>query len=186
MKYLTFLLTITLLGCQSPPPPPTAEELAAIPADAPSIFVGGEQVGLEGLSGLYLGQTQEDAERVMRTMCKRFVELDGGWKRGNTMFKGCHLPDDPMMYTFRVGFSPKLNNRVFTLEVKRRHVDQDLVRKRAWQIFGPLKFDYVRTGFLRFETAKLNIFSDWEDGANGPTHILIGLTDAEVARLGTP
>ncbi len=180
MKFLLFLLcSLTALGCQKRPDPPTQQELDSIAVDAPTVFKGAPHVSLEGLDGIWLGQSQQEAEAVMSKMCKRFVEL----KESHAMFKGCHLPDHPFVYTFRVGFSPKIDNRVFTLETKRRPVDQDLVRKRIWQVFPHLKTDYVRTGLLRAETQEYNMFADWEDGLAGPAHILVGLSDAEVTRL---
>ena len=180
MKFLVFLLcSATFIGCQQRPEPPTQQEIDAIPADAPVLFVGAPRVSLEGLDGIWLGQSQQEAEAVMSKMCKRFVEL----KEPHAVFKGCHLPDHKFIYSFRVGFSPKIENRVFTLETKRRPVDQALVRKRFWQAFPTLKTDYVRQGLLKAETGTYNMFADWEDGMDGPAHILVGLSDAEVARL---
>lgn len=186
MKYVLFASVIMMVGCQDRPAPPTEQEIAAIASDAPKVFIGGKEASLEGLDGIWLGQSQADAEAVMKTMCSRFVELDGGWQRAHTIFKGCHLPDDSVLYTFRVGFNPKIQNRVFTVEVKRRYVPQNLVRKRFFQNFAPVNVDYVRAGMLKAETPTTNMFADWEEGVDGPTHILLGLSDVEVDRLAKP
>lgn len=183
MKRFALGLAVLLCACQAPPPPPTAAEIAALPKDAPAVFVAPPRASLEGLDGLYLGQPQADALKIMETMCSRFVELEGGWKRANTSFKGCHLAGHPTLYTFRVGFNPAIQNRVFTLEVKRRSLQQDLVRKRFWQHFNDIQSDFYRVGMLKGETPAYNMFADWEEGLDGPTHLLLGLTDAEVERL---
>lgn len=185
MKRLVFL-ALFVTACQSPPPPPTAADIAAIPADAPDIFVRGDRVGFVGIEDLYLGQSEADALEAMGKMCKRLVDLKGGWQRANTTFKGCHLTDHALLYTFRVGFNPKIGNRVFTLEVKRRQLDENLVRLRFWERFDGVTKELARRGLLQAETPKYNFFADWEDGMDGPAHLLVGLSDAEVDRLAHP
>ena len=186
MRYLLVIAAIFLLGCHEPPSPPSAEDIADLTKDQPLLFVAtGEprKVTLQGLEQFYLGMPEDEAMAQIKTFCKRPVELKGGVGREQSEFRGCLTPDHDELYAFRIGFNKTISNRVFTLEVKRRPTDLKVVRARFYEQFGDVKVDLPKRGTLRMETPELNLFADIDDGKSGPTHILLGLTDAEVAKL---
>lgn len=138
---------------------------------------------LEGLEGLYLGQPKEEALEVMKGMCKRLIELDGGRFRGGTYFRGCHTPSHPQNFSFRVGFNPRIGDAVFTLEVKRKTLSQSGVRARAWERIEGIDKELFRRGIVRIEAKKYNFLANWDDGKNGPTHIILGYSEPELERI---
>lgn len=175
-------MVVLLTACDSPPPQgPSAERIAELTRDAPQLFTT-EPPQLEGLEQLYLGMPKEQAIEVMSTMCTRLIELDGGRFRGGTYFRGCHTPKHPFLFSFRVGFHPKLNDAIFTLEVKRKPVEHDLVIARIWQQVQGIHTQLIRRGIVRVEAEKYNILADWDDGREAPTHLLIGFSEAEIER----
>lgn len=176
------LSLILMPACEGPAPQgPTPEKMEALLKDAPTIF-STDEMKLEGLDGLYLGQSKEEALLVMNQMCKRLNELDGGRFRGGTYFRGCHTPDHPFIYSFRVGFNPKIEDAVFTLEVKRRTLGQELVRARVWDQIPHIHKELVRRGIHRVEAEKFNFLSNWDDGEQGPTHLVFGFSMPEIER----
>lgn len=186
MRYILIIFAFVLAGCHEPPLPPSEDDIARTTEGQPQLFVvesGPERVTLEGLEGFYLGMSEADAMTEIKTFCKRPVELKGGVGREQSEFRGCLTPDHEELYAFRIGFNKTISNRVFTLETKRRPVDLKVVRARFYERFADVKVDLPKRGTLRMETAKLNLFADIDDGKSGPTHILLGLTDAEVAKL---
>lgn len=171
-----------LVACDGPTPTgPSAERIEALTQDAPQLFTT-EPPQLEGLEGLYLGMPKEQALEVLSTMCTRLIELDGGRFRGGTYFRGCHTPNHPFLFSFRVGFHPKLNDAIFTLEVKRKPVEQDVVIARIWQKIEGIHTQMIRRAIVRVEAARFNVFADWDDGRDAPTHLLIGFSEAEIER----
>ncbi len=190
MKYLsaTFALVIiaATLGCREKTPPLTDAEIAEITKDGASVIVERDEgLTLEGLEGVYLGQSMGDAVEWMEKHCKRFVSLEGGIRREGSRFRGCDTPDHEFLYSFRVGFTERADNRVFTLELKRRNLEPKLVRARFHQHVSKMNREVVRPAIIRVEGARYNMYADWDEGADGPTHILIGLTDEGVNALMT-
>jgi len=182
--FLLFLGLALILtpACEGPAPQgPSPEKMATLLKDAPGIF-SSEELKLEGLDGLFLGQSKDEAHEVMGAMCKRLNELDGGRFRGGTYFRGCHTPDHPFIYSFRVGFNPKIQDAVFTLEVKRRPLDQELVRARTWQQIPHIHKELVRRGIQRVEARQFNFLASWDDGVEGPTHLVFGFSETEIER----
>ena len=186
MHHLLFLAVFVLWGCHEPPTPPSADDIAQITEGQPELFIVSDsprRVTLQGLEDFYLGMSEEDAMAQIKKFCRRPVELKGGVGREQSEFRGCLTPDHDELYAFRIGFNKTVSNRVFTLEVKRRPTDLKVVRARFYERFQDVKVDLPKRGTLRMETAEFNLFSDIDDGKSGPTHILLGLTDAEVAKL---
>ena len=176
-------VALTLMtACEGPVPQgPETAKMAELLKDAPPIL-STKDLKLEGLDGLYLGQSKEEALQRMGEMCKRLIELDGGRFRGGTYFRGCHTPDHPYIFSFRVGFNPKIEGAVFTLEVKRRALDQEVVRSRTWDQIPHIHKELVRRGIQRVEAEKFNFLASWDDGVEGPTHLVFGFSEAEIER----
>lgn len=178
------LWLLLLVNCHEPPAPLTPEEIEVRVKGQPEVFLHeGDRVELEGLEGIYLGMPEAEALAVLRLRCARFVELKGGVMRESSTFKGCLTPNDPKTYAIRVGLTERADNRVFTLEVQRRHIELTVVRARFVQKFPDLRVDIPKRGVLTMEAGLYNLFADNDGGADGPTHILIGLSDAAVAKL---
>lgn len=181
---LVLAMAALTFGCDRTESPMPPEAIDAAVEGQPEIFVvsdGG--MTLEGIEGLYLGQPEEDALSYMKSQCDRFVELSPGVGRRESRFKGCTTPEHAFMYSFRVGFNDRIDGRVFTLEVKRRNIGAEVVRARFTQRTTELDVDLIRPGVVRMETPDYNMFADWDEGGAGPTHILVGLSDASVAKL---
>lgn len=181
---VAFILAISCVACRDQNPPLTDTEIEKITRDAPEVVVERNgRLSLEGLDGLYLGQDQESALAWMNEQCERFVTLEGGVRREASTFKGCDTPGHDFLYSFRVGFTSRADDRVFTLELKRRNLPAEVVRARFSQHAEDVHEQVVRPGIVRVESARHNFFADWDEGAQGPTHILIGLSDDGVKSL---
>lgn len=188
MKRYIFLLSLIMLtiamGCKDQNPSLTEAEIDEITRDAPQVVVQvGDRLSLEGLEGLYLGQPQDEALEWMEKRCNRFVSLEGGIRREESTFKGCDTPKHEFLYSFRVGFTGRASDRVFTLELKRRNLEPELVRARFAEHAGEIETEVVRPGITRVETARHKMYADWDEGAKGPTHILVGLSEEAVSAL---
>jgi len=175
--HLLFLsCLLALAACdKSPTPELTKKQVTSLVDGAPKVFVDdGDRVTLEGLEDFHLGQSEKDAMQAIKKRCRHPVVLQGGWMRGYTFFKGCPTPDDPVVQSFRIGFHPDIDNRVFTVELERRNVTPDVLRARFYDRFGTPTEELVRPGIVEDSTARLHVFADWDDGLKGPTHVIVG------------
>lgn len=184
-RILALLVALgTVAACHEPPPPLTPDKIAELVKGQPHILVNKDgKVTLEGLEEVYLGMSEEEALAALKPRCKRFVELTGGVMRESSVFKGCLTPDDPQTYAIRVGLTKRASNRVFTLEVERRPVSLQVIRARFVEMFPNPRLDLPKRGALTMESGIYNLFADIDEGVDGPTHILIGLSDAGVEAL---
>lgn len=171
-----FLLSIPLGGCRNKLATPlTAEEITALTRGEPVIFtVDDGNLGLEGLDGFYLGQDHQAAMTRLHEVCEVIETFDGGWRHNDAVFKGCIIDTEEITTTLRVGFWPQNGNRVSTLEIKERPLDQRVVRARFSELAAPLTLDLPRKGLLMMANTRYRLFASWDDGLDGPAHLTIG------------
>lgn len=175
---LLLLVSLILPACDRKAEPPSPEERQAILQDAPSIFtrVDGNAT-LRGIENLYLGQSRDEALDELSEMCPRAMEYRTGEEKEKAWFRGCVFRQarGPIV-SVRVGFWPRLDNRVSTLEVKRADIGLEAVRERFREFVDEVTVDLPRPGLLEMRAKKYQIMADIDEGAEGPTHITLGYT----------
>jgi hypothetical protein len=138
-------------------------------------------------ASLHLGQSHDAAMQVIKSNCPNTVRLDSKMPGADAYFVGCQLPapgtrgDDidlpESLKSLRVGFWPRIDRRVATLEVKRTHADPAVVWRRFRQAL-PDDADIIQarwTGqILSAATESYRLHADWDEGSDGPTHLVIG------------
>ena len=187
---LTLLLTLTLAavvvsaGCERRVDPMSQAEVAAALEGQPPIFHLEEgAMTLEGMEGFHLYQSREEALEELARWCPRTTDYEGDWTQEHTTFKGCKTPDHPWIDTVRIGFHPQLDDRVFTIEQKRRTVPLDAVRARVTAAYGDeLVEDVPRAGILMMGTPRYKFFADLDEGKEGLAHVLVGVAPAAITR----
>ena len=173
---LSLLILSFAVGCkQNLAPPLSDEDIQRFTQGQPEIFALHQgHLTLVGLDGLYLGQPFDEAMEKLEEHCDLLEVFDGGWRHNHAVFKGCIIDEGPRTRTLRVGFWPTNENRVSTLELKDRRLNQPLIRARFTQIAGPLTQDLPRRGLLMMADSQHRLFASWDDGEDQPAHIIIG------------
>ncbi|QDG50016.1 hypothetical protein FIV42_04445 [Persicimonas caeni] len=179
------LTTILLTACDNRVEPPSAEERQAILKDAPEVFATrDDHATLKGIETLYLGQPKDDALDALAEFCPKTMEYKGGDFAQNAWFRGCVFREPRgALISVRVGFWPKLDDQVATLEVKRTDVKLEAVRERFRDFVDEVTFDVPRAGILEMRSEKYQIHADIDEGADGPTHITMGYTQNWAEKL---
>ena len=173
IRFSKWFVILAFVGCDTPPLLSEAEVAAELKG-APQIIIGGEKPTLEGLEAFYLGQPEADAMQKINAWCGNPTVYEGGYRRENAVFRGCATPEHPMLHSFRVGFHPKLDNAVFTLEVKRRSISLPTIRARFYEALGTPFEDLPRSGIVRMRSERYNLFASSDDGKDRPVHIVFG------------
>jgi hypothetical protein len=178
------LLVGAVAGCEGPPPMTPAEIEQATQGQSEVFVEVDGKLTLDDTREFYLGQPRDAAEAALEERCEAIVDYKGDWRRAHTNFRGCRLPDDPDIESIRIGFHPEIDDRVFTLEVKRRGYTPELVRARFSQRFGDeVTLDVPRRGTVRMETARHLMFGSWDEGKNGTVHLVFGLSPDAVESM---
>lgn len=181
MKYpgLIFLIiAISTVACKPRDVARTPEEHAEILKDAPQLFVpedGERGPSLAGIGDIYLGQEKEAALAELAKLCPKTMEFRAGKAGENAWFRGCVLrePLDGIV-SVRVGFWPRLDDRVSTLDIKRDNITLSQARERFRELVPELKGEYPHPGVIEMRAEKYQMLADIDDGVDGPTHIAMG------------
>jgi hypothetical protein len=179
MKYIfpALLLAAALLpACDRTVEPPSAEERETILKDAPEIFTThGDNATFQGVESIYLGQPKDEALAALAEFCPKTMEYRGGRLSEEAWFRGCvfRKPEGPIV-SVRVGFWPRLDDQVSTLEVKRTDIGLDATRERFREFADELTLDVPRPGMIEMRAQKYQMLADIDEGAEGPTHITFG------------
>ncbi len=189
MRYLLFFFAATLLltACDRKLPPPSAEEREAILQDAPEIIVtDDERISLAGIESLYLGQPADEALEALDELCPKTMDYQTGEMGKSASFRGCVFSEPKgEVLSVRVGFWPKIDDRLATLEVKRSDIELDAVRERFRDfVDDDLSVDLLRSGLLEMRSTKYQLMADTDDGPQGPTHITMGYSPKYVDEHG--
>lgn len=179
------LATLGLTACDRTIPPPSPEEQQKILKDAPQIFDETDgKVSLDGLPGVYLGQPKDEALAAVKKLCPKPMEYRAGEMGDNAWFRGCVLKEARGPITsVRVGFWPRLGDRVATLEVKRGDATLDQIRERFRQFAGKLSVDLPHPGMVEMRGQKYQMMADKDDGKDAPAHIAFGYTQKWAKKL---
>ena len=173
---ILFVASATLTACQKKLAPPLSDaDIQRLTEGEPQIFV--EKNGtltLEGIEDLYLGQSKEDAMKVLTDYCGTLEVFDGGWRHNQAVFKGCIIDDGPQTKTLRAGFWPHNGDRLSTLEIKDRPLNLAVVRARFSEFADELTEDLPRRGILMMATPDYRLFANWDEGQHGHAHLIIG------------
>ncbi len=174
LKPIFILFLFLLSSCQEQKKlSPT--EIEDLVKTGPRILFNDGEVRLDGIEEFYIGQSFEDASRFLKKRCVNPLELKPDWKRANTFFLGCLLPEDPKLLSFRIGFHPKLDKKVFTLEVKRVNTNLALIQAQFYKELGTPFEDIPKAGVLRMRSEAYNLFASWDSGMDGPMHLIVGV-----------
>jgi hypothetical protein len=178
--------SIGLLACKSEDKqPPSAEEVRQILEDQPAVFVEtGAHYTLEGMEGIVLGQPKDDALAALEELCPRTFEYRAGKLGADAWFRGCEF-DRPKngVVSMRVGFWPKLDDRVATLEIKREGVSAPVASERFRQLVGGVNSEIVRSGYVQMRAEKYQMMADWDEGKEGPAHIATGFNPDNLDKI---
>lgn len=189
MRYLLFFFAATLLltACDRKLPPPSEEEREAILQDAPEIIVTeDDRISLAGIDSLYLGQPNDEALAALAELCPKTMDYNTGEIGESASFRGCVFSEPKgEVRSVRVGFWPKIDDRLATLEVKRADIELEAVRERFRDfVDDELTVDLLRSGLLEMRSTKYQLMADTDDGPQGPTHITMGYSPKYVDEHG--
>ena len=172
------ILAFLLPACDSKIDPPSVEQQEAILKNAPEIFSTRDgHATLRGIEALYLGQSKDEALEEIAKLCPDAMEYRTGEMSEKAWFRGCVLrePRGPIV-SVRVGFWPRIGDRVATLEVKHTNIGLDAVRERFRDFADTVETDLPRPGILEMRAQKYQLMADIDEGAKGPSHITLGYT----------
>lgn len=196
MKHLGLIVlfvVICMVGCKPRDVARTPQEHEEILKDAPELFVaekGARGPTLVGIGDIYLGQKEEQALVELAKICPKTMEYRSGDAGEDAWFRGCVLkdPKDGIL-SVRVGFWPKLGNRVSTLDIKRDDITLSQSRERFRDLVAEVSGEYPHPGMLEMRGKKYQMLADVDQGTGGPTHVVIGYTrkwSEELAKDATP
>ncbi|AWV88239.1 hypothetical protein DFR33_101261 [Bradymonas sediminis] len=181
MKYPGLILltvAISLVACKPRDVAPTAEEHAAILKDAPELFVpeaGERGPGLVGIGNIYLGQEKDAALAELAKICPKTMEYRAGDAGENAWFRGCVLrKSKDGILSVRVGFWPRIGDRVSTLDIKRDDITLEQARERFRALVPEVTGEYPHPGVIEMRAEKYQMLADIDEGVDGPTHVAVG------------
>ncbi|MFB6263188.1 MAG: hypothetical protein ABEL76_06110 [Bradymonadaceae bacterium] len=126
------------------------------------------------LPNLALGQSKERALEHLKTYCSDPVRREGGLWDGKAYFLGCRVEGEGDLDFVRVGFWPRLNDRVATLEVKRSSIPPVIVWRNIRNVLPNRTDTALLHRLIRIETKRYRLMADWDRGHDGPVHITVG------------
>jgi len=178
--YILLALSCVLASsCRDDGTPPDDWEEVEL-ANAPRLFETRRgHPALVELEGLHLGQEPEPARKALRAYCEHPVRRDSRQMGSEAYFLGCRLEDRETIESLRVGFWPDIGERVATLEYKRKAVTPPAVRQRYLAVVDEDEKDVEETlepRSIRITSARYRLFADWDEGKEGPAHIVIGFS----------
>lgn len=92
-------------------------------------------------------------------------------------FLGCRLEGHETIESLRVGFWPDIGERVATLEYKRKTVPPPAVRQRYLAVVDEKDLEEtLEPRSIRIKSARYRLFADWDEGEDGPAHIVVGFS----------
>lgn len=165
-----------LAACKSEEKSPSADQVRQILEGQPEVFVESDpHYSLQGMDDIVLGQSKDEALAALEKLCPKTMEYRAGNLGGDAWFRGCEFnrPRDGVI-SMRVGFWPKLDDRVATLEIKREGLSAPVVSERFRQLVGGVNSEIVRSGFVQMRAEKYQMMADWDEGKEGPAHIATG------------
>lgn len=128
---------------------------------------------LTDLDGLYLGQPAEEGRTNLESYCDDPVRREQ--EGSGAYFLGCPADQVDGVEMIRVGFWPRIDERVATLEVKRTFVAPPAV----WSALQPFVDSATETNRTAQTITALDdnwrFFADWDQGYDGPVHLTVGL-----------
>ncbi len=174
---LVVAATLLVLGCRDEGTPPEIWEEVELESQ-PKLFERRRgHPALAELQGLYLGQDADDARRTLREYCEHPVRRDTTQTGSEAYFLGCRLSDTEPLESIRIGFWPKIGDRVATLESKRQTVPPEAVRRRYLEVVGDEEVDEtLHPRSIQITSARYRLFADWDEGPEGPTHLVVGFS----------
>jgi len=169
-------------GCESDGTRPEAWTDVSLD-DQPNLFERRRgHPALTDLRDLYLGQSRDSALETIRRYCgDDVIERGEGMFGGEATFLGCRVERDGPVQFVRVGFWPRLDERVATLEVKRTSVPPAAVYDSFRRLIDEEPDNRVlRPQIVQLEYPEYRLFADWDQGLDGPTHLTVGF-DPKIA-----
>lgn len=172
------LLGLALLalaaGCKSDQPPDAWKTVSL--EDHPPVFEMRQgHPALARLEGLHLTQSHDAAVAALKKhYCPHPVRKDG--RMGDdAYFLGCRLQDHPTLQFIRVGFWPSIDDRVATLEFKRKSLPPAVVHRRFQALNLEPTNQHYQQRLIQIATKDYRLLADWDEGLEGPAHIIVGL-----------
>lgn len=171
------LCCLLVTSCRDDSTPPDSWEDIEL-ASEPQLFeIRQGHPALAELEGLHLGQKNEPARSALREYCEHPVRRDSRQMGSDAYFLGCRLEDHETIESLRVGFWPDIGERVATLEYKRRAVPPPTVRQRYLAVVDESNVEEtLEPRSVRIASAQYRLFADWDEGSDGPTHIVVGFS----------
>jgi len=172
---LAILLAFASTACRSDTTPPEQWEEVDM-AEQPALFeMRNGHPALADLDKLHLGQPRDAAVEALGAYCEHPVRRDSGLFGGDAYFLGCRLEDGETLRYVRVGFWPKIDDRVATLEVKRPTVPPAAVRRAFLDVFEESPDQKLQLRRIQMTSDRYRMFADWDhDGLEGPVHLVVG------------
>lgn len=176
---LVLSLACATVACDSRNEPPASWEEVNLDEQPPLLEKRNGHPALAELEEFYLGQSRDAAKNALDSLCEETVRRDSGSLGGDAYFLGCRIEDHPVLEFVRIGFWPKLDERVATLEIKRNPVPPAAVYGRFQQVFqqgfdeSPDDMTLLQQA-IQIETPNYRFFADWDEGLDGPTHLVVG------------
>ncbi len=171
------LSCLLVSSCRDDSTPPDSWEEVEL-ANEPQLFETRQgHPALIELEGLHLGQKSEPARSALRKYCEHPVRRDSRQMGSDAYFLGCRLEDHETIESLRIGFWPDIGERVATLEYKRKAVPPRTVRQRYLTVVDEEGVDEtLEPRSVRITSARYRLFADWDEGKDGPTHIVVGFS----------
>ena len=173
---LLLLVAMGTAGCKSDSKPPEAWP-EVTEGDQPTLFEHrAGHPAIAEIDGLYLGQEHDAALRALADYCKHPVKRGAGMFGGDAYFVGCRLEDRAPLQYIRLGFWPRIDERVATLEIKRDSVPPPVVRKQFLALLDGKPNETLSHRIIQMTAGRYRFFADWDEGLDGPTHLIIGFS----------
>lgn len=168
-------LAFAAVACDSHNEPPASWKEVDLDQQPQLLEKRNGHPALAELEEFYLGQSRDSAKNALDSFCEETVRRDSGSLGGDAYFLGCRIEDHPVLEFVRIGFWPKLDERVATLEIKRSSVPPAAVYGRFQQVFDESADDStLLQQAIQIETPNYRFFADWDEGLDGPTHLVVG------------
>lgn len=172
---VALLVTLAAVGCRNDETPPETWKTVDMAAQPTLFEMRDGHPALADLDGLFLGQPKKKALEALHAYCKHPVRRDAGMMGGEAYFLGCRLETHETLNYVRVGFWPKIDERVATLEIKRTPVPPHAVRRAYLDILEESPKETYNPRRLQIVSNSYRLFADWDaEGREGPVHVMVG------------